>query len=213
MVIRNVGTLRSPEFWMDAEPPRTWCYGLILDLGTSLGHKLRPNGSSSADTASWDYFLLSCLSSHLGHLSVGQPLVLVASRFTQHNQDWPDLVTRSWAPSQEGQCWLEFAFQQSCSGCRVGAQYIMHCWPWLDFDTVNFDIGFRHSLADQGPWVLQSTDSYSFPFLSHHTITQPLGTLAGTICAYYWISTSVPLLSTLHLNFSSNKHCKKTLAL
>ena len=110
-------------------------------------------------------------------------------------------ISRPWAPSREGQCWLEFTFQQFCSGCRVGAQYTMHCWHWLGFDTVNFDIGFRNSLADQGPWLLQSTDSYSFPFLSHHTITQPLGTLPGTICAYYWISTSVPLLNVLHVNF------------
>lgn len=71
----------------------------------------------------------------------------------------------------------------------------------LDTLWLTKDLGFAIN------WFLQ------LPFVSHHTITQPVGTLAGTICAYYWISTSVPLLSTLHLNFYSNKHCKKTLAL
>lgn len=114
------------------------------------------------------------------------------------------------APSREGCFWLEFTFQQSCRGRGVGAQHTARCWHWFGFDIVDFDIWFRNSLADQRPWLLQSTDSYSFPFLSQHTIAQPLGTLPGTICAYYWISTSVLLLSALHLNFSSNKHCKKT---
>lgn len=93
--------------------------------------------------------------------------------------------------------WIYFptVLQWVRSRCGVSVQYTVHCWHWFGFDIVDFDIRFRNSLADQGPWLLQSTDSYSFPFLSHHTIAQPLGTLPGTICAYYWISTSVPLLS------------------